>query len=224
MQIIPAILEKNPSSFFSQIKRLLPYFKHFQIDIANESFVSNRTVQIEEITQHLPHFHLQNYIHTVSFDFHLMVKDYQTEVEKLLKLKDYFLIKTIFVHYSLLPNIQYLKSNFPFSFGLVLNPEDSVEKLSKLYSFKTISSIQIMSIHPGFQGAQFLPQTLQKVEQLRLLGYRSKIYLDGGINDETLRIILSRKYIPDALVVGSYLTKAENLKERVKFLKEKIKK
>lgn len=218
MQIIPAVLEKNPTFLFSQIKRLLPYFKTFQIDIADGKSVPNRTVQIEEISEFLPHYNLQTTNYKLSFDFHLMVKDYEAEVKKLANLTNWLKIKNVFVHFSLLPNIQYLISNFPFSLDLVLNPEDRVDKLTSKYQISAISAIQIMSVDPGFQGSAFIPETLKKIDQLRLKDYRNRIYLDGSINQDTLPIISSLKYKPDYLCVGSFLSKAENIKERVNYL------
>ena len=49
MLTVPSILEKNAPSLFYQINKLSTYFKRFQIDIADEIFVPNRTVQIDEI-------------------------------------------------------------------------------------------------------------------------------------------------------------------------------
>ena len=76
-----------------------------------------------------------------------------------------------------------------------------------------------MSVNPGKQGSPFIPETLKKIEQLRLLGYRSKIFLDGGVNDQTLPLILNQKYLPDVLCPGSFLTRAKDLEKNIKFLK-----
>ncbi len=81
-----------------------------------------------------------------------------------------------------------------------------------------------MSIHPGPQGSPFIPQTLNKIDQLRQKNYRKKILLDGAVNQKTLPQILNKKNKPDVLCIGSFLTKAEDkLKERVEYLKESIK-
>ncbi|MBI4009348.1 hypothetical protein HY357_03880 [Candidatus Roizmanbacteria bacterium] len=227
MHVVSALLEKNHTTLFAQIKRLAPYFKTFQIDIADGRFVPNRTVQIEEISEFLPHYHLpaspadrQTTYHKLSFDFHLMVRDYEAEIRKLEKLRNFIKIKNIFVHYSLHPNIYYLTSNFQhLTFGLVLDPEDSVDKLTKNYKLRTINCIQIMSINPGFQGQEFIPETLKKIEQLRAKDYRNKIYLDGAINQDTLSTIRSLEYKPDYLCIGSFLTKTMNLKQNVNYLR-----
>src|SRR3989344_4912266 len=224
MQVIPALLENNSNALIKQINRLSPFFKTFQVDIADGIFVPNKTVRIKEINNFLTN---NQYLITNNFifDFYLMVKDYEKEIEKLSNLvsKKIMKINNIFVHFSLLPNYQLLITNYPnFSFGLVLNPEDNVDELKQKYDLNQIESIQIMSVNPGFQGQPFLPHTLKKIEQLRKQNYRHKILLDGAINQDTLPLILSKKYKPDCLCIGSYLTKAENLKERIKFLNKKL--
>lgn len=223
MQIIPALLEKNPESLFFQIRRLSAYFNLFQIDIADGIFVPNITVQIDNILSQISYVkHLPS---NIELDFHLMVKDYISEVKNLMKLKKIVNIKNIFIHYSLRPNYSLLTTNYPqFSFGLVLNPDDSVDELYKLYNFKTIRSVQIMSINPGFQGSAFLPETLKKIERLRSKNYRNKIYLDGAINQDTLPTILSLKQRPDCLCIGSYLTQSPSLKKSVDDLKKTLQK
>ena len=75
-----------------------------------------------------------------------------------------------------------------------------------------------MSVTPGVQGNPFLPKTLNKIEQLRDLGYRKKIFLDGAVNDKTIPIINKLKYKPDVICPGSFLTKAKDLEKNVKYL------
>jgi pentose-5-phosphate-3-epimerase len=75
-----------------------------------------------------------------------------------------------------------------------------------------------MSVVPGFQGSKFLPETLDKIEELRHFGYQSDIYLDGGINVTTLPLIYKRNHRPDFLCIGSYLTKSMNIAKSVKDL------
>ncbi len=226
MEIIPSPLEKNSDDLIKQLKRLSPYFKSFQIDIADGIYVPNKTVQIDEILLAIKQFNNET-IKTLSFDFHLMVKDYEQSIKQLnnLTIKNKsFRIQTIFIHYSLHPNYHLLTVNFPqFHFALVLNPEDSVSDLTNNYQLTTINSIQIMSVHPGFQGSPFLPETLKKIEQLRQKDYRNTIYLDGAVNQETLPIILTQKFKPDVICPGSFLTKTDHLQDHVDYLRTAIK-
>ena len=218
MQVIPSILENNPSTFLSQIKRLSPYFDTFQIDIADGIFVTNKTVQINDLYKVLS-IKYQD-LKSLKFDFHLMVKDYEKDLAKLLRLKELINVENVFIHYSLFPKYKILNTKYsPLAIGLVLNPEDSVNDLSANYELQTINSLQIMSVSPGFQGSPFIPETLQKIGQLRKIRYEHPIFLDGGINDKSLLQIMDLEFKPDFLVIGSYLVKSSNLKEKLNNLK-----
>ena len=79
-----------------------------------------------------------------------------------------------------------------------------------------------MAIYPGAQGSAFMPETLQKIEQLRNANYRSSIFLDGAVNGETLPVILGKKYQPDFVCPGSYFSRAENVEEKVRKMEEVV--
>lgn len=222
MIIYPSLLEKNVEGLFFQIKKLSPYFNTFQIDICDGIDVPSKTVQIDEITEHVTNNMKHGTLDNISFEFHLMVKDYEKEIKKLEKLKNLMNIRDILVHGALLPDFSILHSPSSIPYGLVLYPEDPVSLLTTTYNLQTIPYIQIMSIHPGAQGNAFIPGSLNKIEQLRKANYRNKISLDGGINEKTLPIIMSKKYKPDILCPGSFLTKAENLKGNINILKSII--
>lgn len=170
------------------------------------------------------------------FDIHLMVNDLEKEIVQLEQLSPFVKIGVIFIHASRpqsergslrhsaeaarSPNYQLLTTKYPrYSFGLVLNPEDSVNTIQSNYDLSFIKHIQIMTIIPGFQGQSFIPETLTKVEQLRTINYGLKIYLDGAMNDQTIPLIQQLKIKPDFLSIGSFLTHAENVEERVKYLR-----
>lgn len=219
MIIFPSILEKTSEEVFRQVQKLSKYYSHFQIDIADGLFVPSSTLKIEEFLSKIQNTRLPT---SLTFEFHLMVKDFESNIKKLLKLKKFMNIKTILIHASLSPNHSLLTTTYPeFSFGLVLNPEDSVETIKTNYDLQKVPLIQIMSVNPGAQGNPFIPGTLQKVEQLRNANYKNIISLDGAINETTLPFILSQKFQPDILCPGSYLTRVDNLEEHVKYLKEK---
>ena len=139
--------------------------------------------------------------------------------EKREKLKEIIKINYIFIHYSAISNFKSLAQKDE-SIGLTFNPQDQINDLTSHYALDTIPFLQIMSVTPGVQGNPFLEETLNKIEQLRLLGYRKEIFLDGAVNEKTIPVILSKKYQPDFICPGSYLTKTKSLEENVKYLKE----
>lgn len=221
MLIVPAPLEKTAKDVLFQITHLSPYFKRFQIDIADGIFVPNKTVQINEL---IPAFQQYNNValKQLSFDFHLMIKDYVTALRELEELKKILNIQNVLIHSQVISSSDFQKYNNvniqPFPLGLVLNPEDPVETIIQKYNLKHISSIQIMSVTPGKQGQPFIPKTLNKIEQLRQLDYRSPIMLDGAVNEKTLPLIARKKNKPDIVCPGSFLTRAKNLEKNVEFL------
>lgn len=218
MQICPSILEPTAESLFTTINRLSPFYKYFQIDIADGIYVSNKTVQIDDLSHYLSN-QVTKLPTNLIFDFHLMVKDYETEIMKLEKLKNLIKINNILIHFSAITNFQLPISNLStLPIGLTLNPEDQVADLARHYNLNDIQAIQIMTVIPGVQGNPFVHESLNKIEQLRVLGYKSKIFLDGAVNDKTVLIINKLKYRPDVICPGSFLTKAKDLEANVKYL------
>lgn len=222
MKVIPSILTDSAEESWTQIQSLVPYYTRFQIDIADGKYVPDTTCQIDDLQKYF----LDNAVKLPSeavFDFHLMVEDYESDIKKLMVFAKYITIKVIFVHVSLNFNYEKLSAQYsPFLIGLVLNPEDDVEIIKHKYDFSKIENIQVMAIHPGAQGSAFMPETLKKIEQLRNANYRSSIFLDGAVNEQTLSIILEKKYKPDFVCPGSYFSRAENVEENVKKIEETI--
>ena len=72
--------------------------------------------------------------------------------------------------------------------GAVLNPETSVGGIQP--ALPEADLILVMSVHPGYSGQHFLPETIAKVSEIRkkLNALRSSAWLevDGGIDTETL--------------------------------------
>jgi ribulose-phosphate 3-epimerase len=216
MNIIPAILTHTQDDFTSQIRALLPYYSRFQVDIADGKFVPNTTLQLDEIQKALKDL-LD--VSTIELDFHLMVKDYEAEIFRIKDITNIIKVNTVFIHAAVItPQSlqQLLDTQSDFHIGLVLNPEDSISQIAHIYRLHTLPAIQIMTIHPGFQGQQFIPETLKKIQELRDLGFDNSIYIDGGVNEHSLPIITSSEYKPDYLCIGSYLTHhLDLLKERI---------
>jgi pentose-5-phosphate-3-epimerase len=237
MQIYPSILETNVEIFWQQLKKLSPYFSYFQIDIADGKLVPNKTIQINDIISTIGQ--LNNLaIEQLIVEFHLMVFDYESEINKIDKLNrtvNFVKVKKVLIHLKALKTIaQLLHGSIvkkaieqlnnltmkQFNIDLVLNPEDEVK--SNWSTIKNFPTVQIMSVNPGFQGTPFLPETLNKINELRKLGFKGTISLDGAINDKTFPIILKNKYLPDVLFPGSYLK--EYTKKRLQILIQLLKK
>ena len=220
MNIIPTLLTTSTGEFIVQIEQFQKYYQRIQLDVTDGHIVPNLTTQIAEIID-LVKSKIVILEPTTLFDFHLMVEDYEGELEKIKTLQDLGMnVNLALVHALKYPNIPQLMSKYNFAIGLDVFPSQTVADLSQHNDLKHIPSIQLMTVTPGFQGSPFLPDMLHKIEQLRTQDYKGEIMIDGGVNDKSIETIKTKVHKPDYLCIGSYLTKAgDNFEERVHFLK-----
>lgn len=219
MIVTPALLEQTSDLLKKELLALSPFYSRFQIDIADNTLVPNTTTQIKDLTDSA----FFNVVADTVFDFHLMVSDPIQHIE-MIKTLPKKRIGIILIHKSVFPSYELLTTHYaPRHFGLVLNPEDTVESIDEAL-LRALPAIQIMTIKPGFQGSPFIPLLLTKIEQLRKRGYKREILIDGSVNDKTLPTILSKEYKPDVFGVGSFLTKAKprQLKKRIVYLQSQM--
>ncbi len=91
--------------------------------------------------------------------------------------------------------------------GVTINPATPVCLLRDIVA--QLDLVLLMSVNPGFGGQKFIPNTLNKVRQLRALiaetGSRAVIEVDGGVNDVTGKQLAAAG--ADVLVAGNYVFK-----------------
>jgi ribulose-phosphate 3-epimerase len=127
------------------------------------------------------------------------------------------------VHYEACPHLhrtlQLIKSN-DMKTGVALNPHTPVNVLSEV--IQDIDLVLIMSVNPGFGGQQFIPNTIQKVHELKTMirnkGANTLIEVDGGVNAETGAELVNAG--TDALVAGSFVFKSNDPKEMIALLSD----
>lgn len=217
MKIVPALLSDNPMEFAEQYNKLAPYFDHFSIDVLDGKFADNNTIQPKDIMLLVKTGILKN-VETKTFDFDLMVMDFNTAISDLKNLANQMPIKRIFIHTKALKTANINIDDIP-SIGLAIDKPDQIDGLYKYDNLNNIPYIQVMTIEAGFQGKPFEIELMNKITQLREYGYRSEIFIDGGVNESTIDKIISHPNPPDFACCGSFLTKAENIQEQVDYLK-----
>ena len=94
--------------------------------------------------------------------------------------------------------------------GIAVKLDTDLEKVEPFFS--KIDVLLIMTIEPGHQGNEFLPDNLKKVAQVRALGFAGEIEVDGGIDDTNIKLVKEKE--ADVAVVGHYLVKSDNPQER----------
>lgn len=210
MQITPAILTSDLKLFESLIKQL-SFTESLDIDIIRPPFVNNLTVQFEEI-KHLINYEVQ------SIGFHLMVDNPKTDLINMFNSGlDQKNIR-IFLHQE--SDLSFLKDfEWPSSWhkGLAIKLES---ELKDLEFYNQFDEIQLMSIETGVQGNPYQEKVLNRVLEVREMGYSKPISLDGGINLTTIDSI--KKLDVNRISVGSFFQKSQNPKESYRMLKEAL--
>ena len=115
------------------------------------------------------------------------------------------------VHYEVCPHlnrvVQQIKDT-GMRAGVTLNPATPVCLLRDIVA--ELDLVLLMSVNPGFGGQKFIPQTLNKVRELRQLiaetGSKAIIEVDGGVNAETGAQLAQAG--ADMVVAGNYVFKA----------------
>ena len=94
--------------------------------------------------------------------------------------------------------------------GVTINPATPVSLLKDIV--EQLDLVLLMSVNPGFGGQKFIPNTLNKVRELRALiqekGSKAVLEVDGGVNDVTGKQLA--EVGTDVLVAGNYVFKAPN--------------
>ncbi|ANI30463.1 ribulose-phosphate 3-epimerase [Yersinia entomophaga] len=87
--------------------------------------------------------------------------------------------------------------------GLVFNPATPLSYLD--YVMDKLDVILLMSVNPGFGGQSFIPETLNKLRQVRqridASGYDIRLEVDGGVKVDNIREIAAAG--ADMFVAGS---------------------
>jgi ribulose-phosphate 3-epimerase len=68
--------------------------------------------------------------------------------------------------------------------GLSVQPDTPADALAPFV--RELDLVLVMSVFAGFGGQKFMPSVLDKVGQLRRMGFRGEVSMDGGIGPQTI--------------------------------------
>lgn len=209
-KILPSIL----SADFANLEKDIKYMESigidtFHIDVMDGNFVPN-------ISFGFPIIESIRKITNTTFDVHLMIANPEQYVEQFCKIGADMVSFHIEATNHADRLLQVIKDNGKKA-GIVLNPQTPIESIK--YLLHKVDYVLIMTVNPGFGGQKFIPEMLNKIEELNSLrkvnNYDFLIEVDGGINSETSK--LCRDKGVDLLVCGSFLF---NANDKVSTLKD----
>jgi ribulose-phosphate 3-epimerase len=151
-------------------------------------------------------------------DVHLMIEHPENFAEEFKKAGADILTVHIEACEHLHRNIQQIKG-LGMKAGVAVNPHTPVSHLKDV--LKDIDLVCLMSVNPGFGGQKFIPNTLNKIKELRNMiaaaGVNVHIEIDGGVTLENAQSIISAG--ADVLVAGNTVFKSADPKATITLLK-----
>jgi len=184
-RIAPSILSADFTRLGEQVLALeAAGVDRFQVDVMDGRFVPNITFGALAIESLRP-------LTRLAIEAHLMVEPPEDFIERFAKAG----ADTIIIHQEATPHlhraIQQIH-HFGKKAGVAINPATPAGTLSEVLG--SLQLVLVMTVNPGFGGQEFIPETLGKMRQIRNAiqqhGLDCEIEVDGGINQETVRLVV----------------------------------
>ncbi len=152
-------------------------------------------------------------------DVHLMIEEPERFAEQFKNAGADILSVHIEACRHLHRNIQQIRS-LGMKPGVAVTPHTPVSSLNDI--LHDIDLVCLMSVNPGFGGQKFIPNTIEKIKQLRKMiderGLNVHIEIDGGVTLENAPAIIAAG--ADVLVAGNTVFKSTDPKATISKLKK----
>lgn len=179
---------------------------YIHFDVMDGNFVSQSSLPIEEIIK-------LSKISEKKIDVHLMVDN---PIEYIENIKNITNIEFITIHLELEQNIKEILTKiktYGYKAGLSIKPNTKIEEILPYLDY--LDLILLMTVEPGLGGQKFIESSISRLKELRnLVPENIKIEVDGGINDQTIKLVSDA----NLAVVGSYITTSDNMVEKINSL------
>ncbi|OGE81450.1 MAG: hypothetical protein A3H72_01275 [Candidatus Doudnabacteria bacterium RIFCSPLOWO2_02_FULL_48_8] len=214
-EIAPAILSNDVSDFrkkYAELFALNHLFSKLHVDFIDDEFIRNKTVMPKDL------------VFLKSSPLTLMAHFMALEPQKYFEDAKAVGFSWVIVHHeayreeSELAEAIALAKKIGLKIGIALNPETPLYTAAKFLT--RVDLIQHMGIHPGAQGRPFIPETIEKVKELRALTKNVIICVDGGIKVGIAR--QCAKAGADILVAGSAIFRSEDEEMAIEALQADI--
>jgi len=196
VEIEPSIYASDFSRLGEQLEVLrLAGAKVFHFDVGDGHFIPEITIGPIVLASISPLVRGWNTL----LDCHLMVSEPETQFEAVAKAGG----ASVTFHVEACddpPRAIASARSLGLGVGVAFNPETSVQ--DAVAAADGADLVLCMSIHPGYSGQAFMPESLERLTELRSALPRSvRVQVDGGINRET--VTAARDAGADLLVAGS---------------------
>ena len=190
---------------------------YFHIDVMDGEFVNNNTIEImQEYCNQIKQ------ISNIPLDVHLMVNDIKTFINAYIPYEPNvitFHLESCKNREEVLQLIKYIKEN-NIKVGISIKPNTKLEEIYEFLPF--LHLVLIMTVEPGYGGQKLIPETINKVEELKkyikLNNLDIDIEVDGGINLENVQEL--KKAGTDIIVAGTAIISSQDYKQTIEKIKD----
>ncbi|MCL2678993.1 MAG: ribulose-phosphate 3-epimerase [Dehalococcoidia bacterium] len=180
-RVVPAILTDDAAAFTAMARSVETFADWVQVDIMDGFFVPSRSISAADVAA----AGLKT-----GWEAHLMVEN------PVKYLEDFACAgaSRIIVHYESAPDsieesISVITA-LGVRAGLALNPETDISVLSDNL-LSRLQTVLFMAVHPGYYGAQFIPETLEKIAEFRRRFPCMCTAIDGGVKMDNIGRVAS---------------------------------
>ncbi len=205
--IIPAVIAKTQQELDDILDKIGTQASLLQLDVMDGKFVPNNSLD----------FDFEVPVGEYALEAHLMIQDPEEWVDR-----HHEKVETIIAHFEAVATpgklIESIKSSQKRA-ALALNPDTGIDSIRDY--LRELDQVLVMTVHPGFYGSPFLPEMMEKIRTLRDLRPDLDIEVDGGIKPDTIEMVDEAG--ANMFVSGSYLIRSDNIQERIRTLRDKLK-
>jgi len=214
-RIAPSILSADFSRLGQEIKAVQNAGADWiHVDVMDGHFVPNLTigplvVQAAKQTTSLP------------LDVHLMIENPDQFIPDFVKAG----ADLVSVHVEACPHLNRTVNRIKdlgADAGVVLNPATPLTAIEWIIEF--VDLVLVMSVNPGFGGQSFIPNSIQKIANLRKMiaekNPTTLIEVDGGVSQTTIEAISLAG--ADVFVAGSAIFESADYKKTIESFRKKI--
>lgn len=199
--IVPSVIATTQEELDETLEKVKGKAQRIMIDIMDGKFVPNTSLNFD--------FNLPP---DFEYEAHLMVNSPLTWIEKYAG-KVSIAVMQVETLDDIRKAIEFAK-NRGLKVTLALNPETGLDVVLPYLS--EIDSVLILSVHPGSYCVEFLPETLEKIKELRKIDKKIPIEVDGCMNIKNAK--LARGAGANIFASGSHIVKSDNVENAIKEL------
>ena len=186
VEVEPSLYAADFSRLGEQVEVLLrAECRVFHFDVGDGHFIPPVTIGPIVLKWIAPLVHREGGV----LDVHLMVEGPERHIPQFAEAG----ADSVTVHFEACPNLPdvvALAREHGLQVGMAFNPETEVDEAAHAAREAAVDIALCMSVHPGYSGQAFIPESVERVAKLRSLLPRSiHVQVDGGVGPENIRAL-----------------------------------